>query len=120
LSKTNFGRKFYLTTKDKANISSLLDKHSDYNVAEIKLELKLQCTTKLLFWDFIKESGFKFLRILEASKTKTEIRGDRVNFARRHRHDDWTLTLFLDEANFNPIENIWGLMEKELKEKKLL
>jgi transposase len=97
--KSHSGRKAYLTEKDKTGIMALLAKDPEKDAAEIKAKLKLQCST-LPIRNFLKEVGFKFLRILSVPRLTPKKKEARLNFARKHRHDDWTSTFFLDESKF--------------------
>lgn len=97
--KSNSGRKAYLTQKHKQDIMAVLDKDPEKDAAEIKAKLKLQCST-LPIRNFLKDVGFKFLRILTVPRLTPKKKQDRVEFAQRHRHDDWLSTFFLDESKF--------------------
>jgi len=76
-----------------------MDREPENNAAEIKSKLKLKCST-LPIRNFLKESGFKFLRIISVPRLTTDQKEERVVFARRHRYDDWSNTFFLDESKF--------------------
>jgi len=100
LRQTNLGRKAILTERDKGRIIALMDREPENNAAEIKSKLKLKCNT-LPIRNFLKESGFKFLRIISVPRLTTDQKEERVVFARRHWYDDWSNTFFLDESKFH-------------------
>ena len=87
LRQTDSGRKAFLIERDKGRIIGLLEREPEKNAAEIKSKLKLKCST-LPIRNFLKESGFKFLRIISVQRLTTDQKEKRVIFAQRHRYDD--------------------------------
>jgi len=97
--KAASGRAPVLTPRDQERIIELLKTEPLYNTAEIKASLKLICGVRTI-GRFLKAAGYKFLRIKETPRLKEEDKKDRVDFARRHKGDDWRQTFFLDESTF--------------------
>jgi transposase len=97
--KAASGRAPALTPRDQERIIDLLKKEPLYNTAEIKANLKLVCAVRTI-GRFLKEAGYKYMRIKETPRLNDEDKGDRVKFARRHKGDDWRQTFFLDESTF--------------------
>lgn len=80
------GRAPSLNDKDKEDILDLLDHQPELNAKEIKSTLELACNTKPIR-AFLKDSGFKFLRIIKKPYLTQQHQEDRLSFAQKHLHE---------------------------------
>jgi len=81
--QTNSGSKTFLMDRDKSRIIGLMERESENNAAKIKSKLKLKCNI-LTIRNFLKESGFKFLRIISVPRLTHNQKEEQVIFVQRH------------------------------------
>jgi transposase len=93
------GRPSVLTKQDKSRIVTLLEREPFLNTAEIKASLKLSCGVRKI-GRFLKQEGYKYLRVAKVPRLTVDDKENRLQFAKRHKIDDWTQTFFLDESTF--------------------